>query len=77
MVLQLKPLIAAKAKKRMLAGKQTDPRDNCPQGLGKTSEALAKIAGVSDRTITRTEYVEKHGGGGRLRGAWTAGGFFP
>ena len=71
-MLQLKPLVAAKAKKN-------ERRGGNKAGMGRqksadpveTRDELAKAAGVSHDTITRTEYVEKHGGGRRLRGAWT------
>ena len=61
-MLQLKPLVAAKAKKN-------ERRGGNKAGMGRqksadpveTRDELAKAAGVSHDTITRTEYVEKHG----------------
>ena len=48
-MLKLKPIIAAKAKERMLSGKPLDPVQNSAQG--RTREELAKRAGVSHDTI--------------------------
>mgnify|MGYP002624311248 CR=1 FL=1 len=56
LALRLKPMIAAKARNRMLAGKE-NPVEKFPQG--KTREHLAKIAGVSDRTIDKVEKIEQ------------------
>ena len=49
----LKPIIAAEAEKRMLAGK-ADPVQISAQGeTGKTRDELAKVAGVSHDTIQK------------------------
>jgi len=55
LALKLEPIIAAKAKDRMLAGK-VDPVQKSSQG--KTRESLASIAGVSHDTIHKTKIIE-------------------
>ena len=59
-VLQLKrkPLLAAQAKERMLAGKGADPVENLPQG--KTRDIAAEPVGISGRTLDKIEYLEEH-----------------
>ncbi len=59
LALQLKPLIAEKAKERMLAGVKQDPTQNSSEG--ETREELAKIAIVSHDTISKTETILKKG----------------
>ncbi len=54
LALKLEPLIAEKAKKRMLAGK-ADPGLNSVQG--KTDEKVAKIAGISHDTIRKAKQI--------------------
>ena len=56
LALQLKPIIAEEAKKRMKAGK-VDPVKKSAQG--KTRDELAAIAGVSHDTIHKVETIEK------------------
>ena len=58
LALQLKPMLAEDAKKRMLAGK-ADPVEKFPQGSlkGRTNELLAKRAGISDRTIGKADFL--------------------
>lgn len=58
LALQLKEVLAEQARQRMMAGKKIDPGENFPQG--RTREALASIAGVSDRTIEKIEAIERH-----------------
>ncbi len=58
LALKLKPIIAAEAEKRMLAGK-ADPVQISAQGeTGKTRDELAKVAGVSHDTIAKVEKLE-------------------
>ena len=52
LALKLKPVIAEKAKERML-----NPMQNSAQGT--TRDELAKVAGVSHDTIARVETIEK------------------
>lgn len=54
LALKLKPVIANKAKRRMLKGK-TDPTQNSAEG--ETREKIAEAAGVSHDTIGRVEYL--------------------
>lgn len=56
LALKLKPVIAEKAKERMLAGK-SDPNQKSDEGM--TSKALGKIAGISHDTIHKVETIEK------------------
>lgn len=55
LALKLKPVIAEKAKERMLAGK-SDPNQKSDEGM--TSKALGKIAGISHDTIPK--YITEH-----------------
>ena len=55
LALKLKPVIAEKAKERMLAGK-SDPNQKSDEGM--TSKALGKIAGVSHDTIHKVEAIQ-------------------
>ena len=54
LALKLEPIIAAKAKDRMLAGK-SDPVQKSSQG--KTRESLASVAGVSHDTIHKAKVI--------------------
>lgn len=56
LALKLKPVIAAKAKERMLAGK-ANPTQNSAQG--ETRQEIAKAAGVSHDTIAKVERIEQ------------------
>jgi len=56
LALQLKPLLAEAAKKRMVAGK-ADPVQKSAQG--KVRDELAKIAGVSHDTIEKVQVIER------------------
>lgn len=56
LVLRLEPLLAAKARERMMAGK-SDPMQNSAQGT--TREELAKIAGMSHDTIAKAKAVSE------------------
>jgi len=56
LALKLKDLIAAKAKARMMAGKE-DPDQNSEQG--RTVKKIAKIAGVSHDTIFKVEKIDE------------------
>lgn len=56
LALELKPLIAAKAKERMFAGK-ADPTQKSAQG--ETRDELASFAGVSHDTISKVEYIQR------------------
>ena len=58
LALKLKPVIAEKAKERMLAGK-SDPNQKSDEGM--TSKALGKIAGVSHDTIHKVEAIQNSG----------------
>ena len=58
LALKLKPVIAEKAKERMLAGK-SDPNQKSDKGM--TSKALGKIAGVSHDTIHKVEAIQNSG----------------
>lgn len=58
LALKLKPLIAANAAERMLAGKPADPRKHSDQG--KTNERLAQDAGVSHDTIRKVEFLNQY-----------------
>ena len=62
LALTLKPLLAAKAKKRMLAGKMADPDPNLGQGsdASRTSQQLASKAGISHGTMAKAEYLDAH-----------------
>jgi len=60
LALRLKPIIEAKAKERMLAGKKIDPVQKSSQGEEtKTRTELAKLAGVSHDTIKRVAIIQK------------------
>ena len=68
--LQLKPLMEEMAKHRqsMAGGDRTSLEskergalvENSPQALRKTRDKIAQIAGVSDNTVSRVEYIEEH-----------------
>lgn len=58
LALKLKPVIAEKAKERMLAGK-SNPNQKSDEGM--TSKTLGKIAGVSHDTIHKVEAIQKSG----------------
>lgn len=58
LALKLKPMIAARAKKRMQAGK-ADPTKKSAEG--ETRQQLATIAGVSHDTIHKVEKIEAEG----------------
>lgn len=57
LALKLKPVIAEKAKERMMLGKH-DPNQNSDEGM--TSKKIAKVAGVSHDTIHKVEVIEKN-----------------
>ena len=58
LALQLEPLYAAEAKRRMLAGK-SDPSQNLDEGSRiRTDERLAQVAGVSRGTIRKVKAIE-------------------
>lgn len=59
LALQLEPLYAAEAKRRMMAGK-ADPVQNSSQGseTGKTIDKLANLAGTSRDTIRKVKVIE-------------------
>ena len=65
LALQLEPLYAAEAKRRMLAGK-ANPVQNSSQGTdtGKTREKVAKAAGVSHDTISKVKKIETEAANG-------------
>lgn len=57
LVLELEPLVAAKAKERQIAGlkqSHTVP-ESSQERCGEASETLAQIAGVSSNTIRRVK----------------------
>ena len=54
LALKLEPIIAVRAKARMLAG-EADPRATLPEG--RTRDALARIAGISGRTFDKAKVV--------------------
>jgi len=64
LVLVLKPLLAAEAKKRQ--GTRTDLHQDIPakrpecRGATETRDHLGHVAGISGRTIARVEYIDKH-----------------
>lgn len=58
LALELKPLLAEIAKRRMKAGK-ADPNQKSDQGM--TSKKLGKIAGVSHDTIHKVEKIKEKG----------------
>lgn len=58
LALKLKPIIAEKAKERMLSGKK-NPNQKSDEGM--TSNNLAKLAGVSHDTIHKVEVIENKG----------------
>jgi phage N-6-adenine-methyltransferase len=62
LALRLKPLLAARATERMLAGKPGDPRANLPQGpeARRTRGQLADLAGLSSRNIAKADYITGH-----------------
>jgi ParB family chromosome partitioning protein len=62
LVLALKPLLAAKAKERMLRGKPSDPAPDLAQGRepGETREQLATRAGISHGTLAKAEFIARH-----------------
>lgn len=58
LALQLEPLYAAEARRRMLAGK-SDPSQNLDEGYRiRTDERLAQVAGVSRGTIRKVKAIE-------------------
>lgn len=58
LALQLEPLYAAEARRRMLAGK-SDPSQNLDEGSRiRTDERLAQVAGVSRGTIRKVKAIE-------------------
>ncbi len=56
LALKLKPVIAEKAKERMLSGKANP---NQKSDVGMTSQQLGKIAGVSHDTIHKVEVIQE------------------
>lgn len=58
LVLKLKPLLQAEAKKRQ--GNRTD-LTNIPQKSAESGDELAQIAGVSHDTIHKVETIERYG----------------
>ena len=58
LALKLKPVIAEKAKERMLSGKANPSQKS---GQGKTDKELAKVAGVSHDTIHKVEAIQNSG----------------
>jgi len=55
LALQAEPLIAAKAKERMLLGSKIDPSANLQQG--KTTDELSSMSGVSARNISKVKNI--------------------
>jgi hypothetical protein len=55
LVLQLEPLYAEQARERMLRGTKPDPTENLPQG--PTRDQLAKLAGLSGRTMDKVKVI--------------------
>jgi hypothetical protein len=61
LALKAKPLIEARAKARMVAGK-ADPRPNWDEGSTRTDDAIAKAARVGRNTVRKVEkIIEKAG----------------
>lgn len=66
LALKLKPIIAEKARERMIQGVRSvphaDPVVNLPQGCdkGKTRDELAKIAKTSSKNISKVEKIIEH-----------------
>ncbi len=56
---ELEPLVAKKAKKRMLAGKKLD-NPVLQSEQGKTVEIVAKLAGVGKDTIYKAKYISDY-----------------
>lgn len=56
LALKLKPVIAEKAKERMMSGK-ADPNQKSDEGM--TSKQLGRIAGVSHDTIHKVEVIQQ------------------
>lgn len=54
--LKIKPLLEARAKARMVAGK-ADPRLNSDEGPVRTDESIAKAAGVGRDTVRKVEMI--------------------
>lgn len=60
--LRLKPLLAERAKERMVAGKRhSDPKPNLAEGIGQTRDELAELAGVGHTTVNKVAYIQEHG----------------
>ncbi len=67
LALQLKPLLAEEAKKRMLAGKAAPGSSERPgYKIGKTREALANKVRVSNNTIDKADFIKQHADAGTL-----------
>jgi hypothetical protein len=56
LALKSKPLLEARAKARMVAGK-ADPRLNSDEGPVRTDESIAKMAGVGRDTVRKVEKI--------------------
>lgn len=64
LALELEPLYAAEAERRMLAGK-SNPTQNSSEGTkGETREKVAKAAGVSHDTIRKVKVIENEANSG-------------
>jgi ParB-like chromosome segregation protein Spo0J len=57
----LKPLYAARARARMIAGMGYDPVETLPQG--KTRDLIAQTVGLSGKQIDKIEFIEAHASG--------------
>ena len=58
LALELEPLYAAEAERRMLAGKANPPKNSSEGAKGETREKVAKAAGVSHDTIRKVKTIE-------------------
>lgn len=55
-----RPLYAAEARERMLAGKKLDPTANLQEGTGEATEKVAKVFGVSPRSAADAKKVKEN-----------------
>lgn len=73
LALKLKPMLAAQAKERQKRKPADFVRQNSVQQNSKTSEDIAKIAGVSRDTIDKVSVIQKKGSPEQIERARTGG----
>lgn len=61
LALKAEPLIAARAKERMISGVKANPTANLPEGTSETRDELAALAGISARNISKAKNIIEDG----------------